>query len=94
MALSDACFEFLMVARTKDVSEVVIKYAATEFGKKIAYYSQPPFNYGDEIEMLGYACVDYIDGVPSANDGPLSRLMFLAEAVQEGLDMPPGRGKG
>ena len=88
MALSDACFDFIVAAEGARSNEGRLR-AAIEFGEAIANYSRSPLQYGDEIETLAYACGDLIAGHRNGNADPLERLLFLAEAIREDLDTPP-----
>lgn len=88
MALSDACFDFVTAART-EMSDAGRKRIALELADAITHYSASPLDYGDELETLAIACGSFISGRSSANDDPWARLLFLADAIREGLDMPP-----
>lgn len=91
MGLSDVCFEFL--AEIKDAkSNHDQREAVRNLQGSLEFYDRPPFRYGDEIELLRYACSEYLLSVPpsGAIDEPLRRLAFVCEAIQENLDLPPG----
>lgn len=93
MGLSDACYEFLTEARATQ-SSADRKLTAVKLAENIAYYSASPFAYGDELETLAYVCGDFIGGRSVGNDDPWERLLFLADAIREGLDSPPPSGRG
>ena len=91
MGLSDACFEFLSSikdARSGDDQREAVR----KLQGAIDFYDGLPFRYGAEIEMLRYACSEYLLSASAAGaiDEPLRRLTFVCEAIQENLDLPPG----
>jgi hypothetical protein len=91
VSLSDVCFDFL--AEVKDAkSDDDRREAVRNLQGAIDFYDRPPFRYGDEIEVLRYACSEYLLSAPPAStiDEPLKRLAFVCGAIQENLDLPPG----
>jgi hypothetical protein len=88
MGLSDACHDFLVeveAARSDDDR----KTAVATLSGQLARYSESPFDYGDEIELLAYACEAFIAGRPIGDLDSLERLRLLAEMVRTDLDTPP-----
>jgi hypothetical protein len=91
MALSDACDEFLNAIKSA-ASDADRREAVRELQRGIAFYSEPPFRYGDELGTLREACSTYLlnRSGPGAVDEPLRRISFVCEAIRDHLDMPPG----
>lgn len=90
MALSDECFEFLwrLKGATADCAK---RDVVSKFVGEISIYFDAPFQYGDELKTLFDACIAFLEGQPNGNDDPLERIRFLAEAVRDYHDTPPGQ---
>jgi hypothetical protein len=88
LGLSDACFDFgCRLQETR--SDAARREAVEALRQEIEFYSKPPFRYGEELSILAAVCAEYIDGRTTSNADPIQRIMFLADAIRDQLDMPP-----
>ncbi|MES5483632.1 hypothetical protein QMZ05_12810 [Bradyrhizobium sp. INPA03-11B] len=91
MALSDACSDFVAEMRGAD-SDGGRQKAVASLLVEVAHYACPPFRYGDELLLLAAGCREYLDPLLSKADR-VQRIVFVADAVREMLDRPPGMAK-
>lgn len=88
MGLSDACFEFCEAAR-KAQTQAARRAAVATLVAEIRHYSGTPYRYGELIDVLDAACIEYASDVLAGIEVSIDRLLFIADSVRENLDRLP-----